>query len=228
MFALNLPEFDEKTAFIILAAGLAVAAVGFAWLVVRAFGTGFGWGLVSLVPGLNLVYALTHLRRAWAPLLVLLIGLAVAAAPIVVNRYFATIDLGEREKVVDGERHLTLTGWDKTDYGLVRQKPDTVVLFMANPDVTDATLEHLRDLKQLRELDLNDTRVTDEGLKVLAGLSALEVLKVARTKATPEGVQQHLLAHPRLKELDVRGLNVPTKVLREWRNADPQNRKYAN
>jgi hypothetical protein len=226
---LNLPELDEKTAFLVLAAGLVVFAIGFFWLVVRAFGTGFGWGLASLIPGLNLVYAFTHFRRAWAPLLVMLLGGAAVAAPILYARFVApTIDLGERDKIVDGERHLTLTGWDKTDYGAIRQRPDTVVLFMANADVTDATLEQLKDLKQLRELDLNDTQVTDEGLKVLAELPALEVVKLARTKATPDGIRKHLLTHPKLKDLDVRGLNVPTGPLREWKNADPQNRKYAN
>ena len=50
---------------------------------------------------------------------------------------------------------------------------DVVVLQMANPDVTDQTLEHLRGSTALKDLDLNNTQVTDAGLKVLKDLPAL-------------------------------------------------------
>ena len=48
------------------------------------------------------------------------------------------------------------------------------MLQMANPDVTDRTLESLKGMKALKELDLNDTQVTDAGLDILSDLPALE------------------------------------------------------
>jgi hypothetical protein len=97
---------------------------------------------------------------------------------------------------------------------------------MANPDVTDATLDHLAGMTKLRELDLTDSKVTDEGLAKLAGLPALEVVRLARTAVTDAGVRTHVLSIKTLKEIDVRGTKVETKTLREWKNADPQVRKY--
>lgn len=225
-----MPHLSEQTAVIIILAGLAIAFIGFLWLVGRAFDRSAWWGVGSILPPVALLFGLTHLRRAWPPLAVILVGLAVAAAPVVIVRFVSpTIDLGERDKMVDGERHLTLTGWDKTDYAAaLRQRPDTVVLFVANPDVTDATLESVKDMTELRELDLNDTQVTDAGLKAIAGLPNLKVLMVSRTKVTEAGVKEHLLSKPGLTEIHVQGLGIPTRVLREWKNADPKNRKFAN
>ena len=74
------------------------------------------------------------------------------------------VDLGPRDKNVDGERHVTLTGWDRGDYSVLRLMPDVSVLQMANADVTDDVLEGLRGMKNLHELDLNGTQVTDAGL----------------------------------------------------------------
>ena len=34
------------------------------------------------------------------------------------------LDLGPREKLVDGQRHLTLTGWDRKDYSILKLIPD--------------------------------------------------------------------------------------------------------
>ena len=99
------------------------------------------------------------------------------------------IDLGPREKIVDGQRHITLTGWDRKDYGFLGSKRDVVVLQMANPDVTDQTLEHLKGMNRLKELDLNNTQVTDAGLKVLSDLPALATLRLKNTKVTDQGFQ---------------------------------------
>ena len=97
------------------------------------------------------------------PLVLVVLGLLVAATPAVYT-LFVPLDLGPREKLVDGERHLTLTGSDRKDYSVLKLKPDVVVLQMANPDVTDQSLESLKEMKALQELDLNGTQVTDAGL----------------------------------------------------------------
>ena len=46
--------------------------------------------------------------------------------------------------MVDGQQHLTLTGSDRKDYSVLKLKQDVAVLQMANPDVTDQSLESLR------------------------------------------------------------------------------------
>ncbi len=220
--------FNEETAIIVIAAGAAIALLGELWLIVRGFRVSALWGFVAAIPGLNLLFVYRYFRRAWLPLLLILTGVAIAATPIVATRFFSVkIDLGERDKLVDGERHVTLTGWDRTDYSLVASMTDVVVLRMGNPDVTDAALENISELKQLRELNLNDSQITDAAVDRIQKLPNLEAVRVARTKLTPAGIEK-LLTLPKLKNIDVTGLNVPAKLLRNWKNANPQTREYLN
>src|SRR5208337_307119 len=97
-----------------------------------------------------IVRGLRHWRKGLAPLVL--------------------IDLGPREKIVDGQRHITLTGWDRNDYTFLGSKQDVAVLQMANHDVTDRTLELLKGMNALKDLDLDNTQVTDAGLKILKDL----------------------------------------------------------
>ena len=134
--------------------------------------------------------------------------------------------------MIDGERALVLTGWDRQDYAVLAEKRDVAILEMGNPDVNDATLGLLADLPKLRELTLNDTAITDTGLAALARLPSLETLRIARTKITPEGVERFLESPPpRLRQLDVSGNGIPTGVLRRWKNAASDaegERQYVN
>ena len=125
------------------------------------------------------------------------------------------INLGPREKTVNGELHITLTGWDKQtkDYALLARKPETVVLQMANADVTDDTLRHLSGLKRLQELDLNDTQISDGGLRVLAEFPSLRVLRLRGTKVTDQGFRDHLLGKESLLELDARETTIASKIV---------------
>jgi len=61
--------------------------------------------------------------------------------------------------------------------------------------VTDAGLEHLKRLSQLRLLWLSNTAVTDAGLEHLTGLNQLEELYLDGTQVSAEGVKnlQHAL-----------------------------------
>lgn len=183
--------------------------------------------------GLGVVVRRKPLGRLIAPLALAGIGLVVGVTPFVAQRaYLAVVGLGERERVIDGERALNLTGWDRDGYEILATKPDVAILEMGNADVTDATLELLAALPELRELTLNDTAVTDAGLATLAGLPRLESLRIARTKVTPEGVRRFLDAPPpRLKQIDVSGNDVPAATLRRWRNAAADSgaeRRYVN
>lgn len=207
---------SEQIGVVLVFAGLAAVIAGACWLVYRGVGT---------------LWRRRDVRRLVAPSLLLAGGLVVGAVPFAYQHlYLAIVGLGERERVIDGERYLNLTGWDREGYGILTQRPDVAVLEMGNPDVTDATLVLLADLPRLRELTLNDAAVTDAGLATLARLPALETLRLARTQVTPEGLRAFLEAPPpRLVQLDVSGLGVPTRLLRDWKNAGPEGkRRYVN
>jgi hypothetical protein len=199
--------------------GCTVVAAGFLWLLFRTFQKSQPWGTaLFFLPPLALVYALFTLRRAWAPLLVLLVGASVVAAPRGINYYQKRfIDLGPRIKEVEGEKHITLTDWDKTDYSFLEFHPETVVLQMANPDVTDQTLHELQGLTRLRELDLNKSQVTDDGLILLRQLPNLQVLRLRGTRITDEGFREYILPLSSLNEVEVIGTKVTPETLKEWK-----------
>jgi Leucine-rich repeat (LRR) protein len=205
--------------------GLALLVVAWLWLARVAWGQRRAWGLAVLIlPPAGLLFALFHWPAARRPFLLGLVGLMAAATPPVLNRLLP-VDLGPRDTLVEGERHLTLTGWDRGDYrGVLRQRGDTVVLQMANPDVTDDILALVAELKQLRELDLSGTQVTDAGLALLADLPRLERLRLANTPVTDAGFQAHLAPHPGLRELDLRDTQVTKETIAAWRSAQPGRR----
>jgi hypothetical protein len=204
--------------------GLLLAAVGWVWMLVLAFRTRWTWGvLVLLVPPAALVFGARHWRRSRVPLGLFLAGLLIAASPAVYTR-LAPIDLGPRVTVVDGERHITLTGWDRRDYAALRQWPDVVVLQMANADVTDDTLKLLNGFNRLRELDISDSQVTDAGLAVVATLPELTTLRLKNCRISDAGFREHLLPHPKLVRLELTGTQVAPEVVQEWRKANPRRR----
>jgi hypothetical protein len=159
-------------------------------------------------------------------------GLVVGALPFVWQEaYLAIVGLGPRERVVEGSPAVVLTGWDRDDYSFLAERPEIEILEMANPDVTDATLDLLAALPRLKELTLNDAQITDAGLAKLAVMPALEILRIARTQITPDGVKAFLATPPpQLSQLDVSGCGIPTSTLRAWKNAAPSgtDRRYVN
>jgi hypothetical protein len=211
----------EKYAFFVLLAGLVVGAIGYFWLAIAAFKVSKRWGFALLLfPPLAVLFVPTHFRKSIAPLIVLLIAGVFLGAPYAINYYHEKFgNLDPREKIVNGELHITLTGWDGSDYSFLEMKHTAVVLQMANPTVTDETLRYLRGMDQLRELDLNDTQVTDEGLTVVADLPRLEELRLARTKISDEGFRKHLSPKGSLRKLDLTGTKVKGKSKREWKKA---------
>jgi hypothetical protein len=211
----------EKLGLYFILSALVLLVIGWIWLLVRAFRVHWYWGVgLLLVPPLALLFIPIHFRQVRPPIVLLLLGLIVGAIPYGVNYYHEHfVDLGPREKMVDGELHITLTGWDQKDYSIVHYRPRVVVLQMANADVDDHTLAYLDGLEQLRELDLNGTQIGDDGLAVLARLPRLEELRLARTKISDEGFQKHLAAKESLKKLDLTGTAVKGKTKRDWKKA---------
>jgi len=210
----------ETTLIYVVLAGFLLVLVGTFWLLAVAFRTRFWWGIGVLLGVPALFFIPLHWRRARWPTCTLLLGALVTGLPYAVNFYHERyIDLGPREKMVAGELHLTLTGWDGKDYAILESKPNMVVLQIANPDVTDDTLEYLRGFQKLRELDLNDTKVTDGGLPIIAELPALRELRMRGTKITDEGFHKFLSGKESLTKLDMRGTSVASKSLRAWKSS---------
>ncbi|MDA0255548.1 MAG: hypothetical protein O3C39_05735 [Planctomycetota bacterium] len=208
---------SEQIGAVLIFAGLLAATVGFCWLLGR---------------GLVVLFGRREARALLVPLAVLGGGLVLGATPFAYQRlHRAIVGFGERERVIDGERAIVLTDWDRNDYSLLAERPDTVILEMGNPDVTDETLELLLTMSDLRELTLNDSAITDAGLATLARLPTIEALRLARTKITPEGLERFLETPPvNLRMIDVSGNGIPARILRAWKNAAPdgEERRYVD
>jgi hypothetical protein len=211
----------------ILAVAVVTAAVGWVWLLVAAFSAGWGWGIGTvLFPPVGLLFIPLRWSYSNGPAsLLLLAGLLAGASQGLA--YHERLHLfRERDRLVDGERHLHLTGWAKKDYSVLQQCTDVVQLYLANPDVTDETLHYLEGMSQLQLLDLDNTKVSDEGLATIARLPALRKLRLRNTAVTEAGFRKHLQPLPNLMELTVprapgspNGVNDRTR--RAWITAKP-------
>lgn len=214
--------------------GALLGFVGTLWLIRNAYRTRRWLGVLLALTfflGTPLIYGLICFRQNKRPLMLMLAGTIIGAIPFAAEHvYDFVFGFGERERVINGDRHLTLTGWDRRDYAVVlSRKKDVAVLEMGNPDVTDETLTLLREMPGLKELTLNDTMVTDAGLETLKTLPALESLRLARTKVTKEGISGFLAEPPpKLLQIDVSGNSIPASALRKWKNVDPEHRRYVN
>lgn len=194
-----------------------------------AFEFMFYAGLVMLLTGIVWL-CWTLVRRQWSRLLipgvVCIVGAALAASPAVYTKFILSVDLGPRDKMVEGERHVTLTGWDGDSYNILLGKTDTVELRMANSDVDDITLRYLTDLSNLRVLDLNDSQVTDQGLKILAGLPKLKTIRLRNTKITDMGFRDYLVPMPNLQQLDLRETNISVDLVEQWKSQGDGRRAF--
>lgn len=215
--------FREQTLVLIVALGLILLLAGFIGLVLAAFRERTAWGVAVLVfPPLGLLFPLGHWRTGRGPLGLMLAGLVIAAVPFLITRM--PIDLGPLDRQVSGERHLTLTGWDRKDYNVLSQCRDAAVLQMANPDVTDDTVALLAGFDRLRELDLNTSKVTDAGLATISRLPRLQTLRLRGTAITDIGFRTHILPMPSLKRLELRDTAVSAEAVQEWKAAAPDRR----
>jgi Leucine-rich repeat (LRR) protein len=194
---------------------LALAAIAYLWLIVKAFGVHVGWGIaVLLFAPAALLFVAVNWKAGRAPAALFLFACVLFAGGFVAGQFVTTHD--PRVKMVEGEKHITLTR-AKADYAdVLKKNPDVVVLQMAECDVNDETLAALAELSQLRELDLNNNPITDEGLAHLAKLPKLEILRLNFTQITDEGFKKHLFDVPQLKEINVRQTKVASSTARAW------------
>jgi hypothetical protein len=214
----------ESRAFYLQIGGVLVAGLAWIWLIARAFLQRRAWGWSSLLlPPAGLVFAARHRRRGAAPILLFVLAIVLAAVPAIYI-LCVQLDLGPRDKLVDGKRHVTLTGWDRGDYSILSLIKDASVLQMANPDVTDAVVAKLKDMRQLRELDLDRTQVTDAGLEALKRLPVLAKLRLGSTKITDKGFRESLSAKDSLMELNLQHTQVSADTVKAWHDAVPGRR----
>lgn len=212
----------------ILFLGLILTLIGLVWVILRAYRVSTPWGLgCTLFPPTVIPFAFFHYRKATGPLLMLGLGLLAAGGTIAFNRFVvAHLSLGPHERIVDGEPHITLTRWDLKDYSLLKDRDKTVVLQMANADVTDDTLDFITGMKHLRELDLSDSQVTDVGLEKIAQFPELQILRLRGTRVTDEGFVRHLKDKEKLLQIDARDTAISSKTLRDWKAENKETRKF--
>jgi hypothetical protein len=75
-------------------------------------------------------------------------------------------------------------------------EPDTVIVSLANTQITDADLALFQDFPHVQTLDLSNTAIGDAGLAHVAGLTALEDLIVVGTRMTKKGLAAFQRSHP--------------------------------
>jgi len=93
-------------------------------------------------------------------------------------------------------------------------------LFLSSTHVTDAGLEHLKGLTNLEVLALGSTRVTDAGLQYLTQLTKLEALDLNCTQVSDAGLER-LKGLTRLKELSLQATKVTPAGVAELQKALP-------
>jgi hypothetical protein len=208
----------EIKALAVIGVGALLCVIGQLWLIVRGWQVRWYWAIsLFLVPPLALIFLVLHFRKSAAPIALILFGAVVGAAPMAYT-HLAKPDLGPFVYTdPDGNLVLGLNGWDRTDYSAVRAYPGVAKLEMANADVTDQTLEVIKECKDIRELDLNRTQVSDEGLAIIAGLPKLEVLHMRGTKVTDAGFKKFLAPLTALKQIDLRDTGVTLDTQKDWR-----------
>jgi hypothetical protein len=176
---------------------------------------------------LAIIALLKGWKRARWPIGLLLLGLVLGSLPLLWTTFGSeVVDLGPRERIVEGEQHITLTGWDHpaADYALLKQRPGAAVLQMANPDVTDEVVASLAGMEKLRELDLSGSAITDAALPTLAALPALARLRIGQTAVTEAGFRAHLLGKESLDQIEVRGTAIEPATIAEWKEMKPGRR----
>jgi hypothetical protein len=111
-----------------------------------------------------------------------------------------------------------------TDAGLkeLKELKGLQRLYLGGTQITDAGLKELKELKGLQGLWLDDThQITDAGLKELKGLDGLRSLGLASTQITDAGLK-HLKELKDLQRLILRGTRITDAGLKDLKQALPK------
>ena len=112
--------------------------------------------------------------------MLLVVGVALGACSGCRQQNAAAVTGEAWEYYAHGDPRVTLNRWARV--GLDDNDEIYYIDFHAEDKVTDENLFIVRDLNNLKLLDLRGTQVTDIGLKYVRGLTKLEVLRL------PDGV----------------------------------------
>lgn len=113
-------------------------------------------------------------------------------------------DLALLEPLAPALVTLNISGTAITDAGLERvgSLPNLRALDAARTNITDEGIAHLRELAKLERLNLHESPITDEAVGTLAALSSLRQVFLWRTKVSEQGVEQLRQHRPEL-QIDV-------------------------
>lgn len=193
----------EKLTLPLLAVGGVLLFVGLLWLLIVAFRTGF-------------------LKKALLPVLVVVVGVAVALFIPVYNKLYPPPVQTTAQVFGDG---ITITGAKKEQLGVVMgHKGWKTIQAASRPaeplNLTDDELAGLDGMTELEWINLNGNPVTDATLERLVKLPKLTKIYVARTKITPDALKRLIFdnAETKVTEIDISDLNVPGKAARDWEN----------
>ena len=103
---------------------------------------------------------------------------------------------------------------------LLNQSGEVDRVTFNDTQITDAGLEHLKDLTNLNRLNLDYTQVTDAGLEHLKGLSSLNSLYIRDTQIT-DAELMHLKGLASLERLELDGTKITDAGMSELKAALP-------
>ena len=93
-------------------------------------------------------------------------------------------------------------------------------LNQVEPPVTDADLEHLTQVDELKYLGLHSARITDKGLDHLLKVPSLQELELSYTEIGDDGLDK-LRGLPNLVKLYLFGTNVSAEAVERFKKSRP-------
>ena len=198
---------SDKVIFVLLTLGGMIGFVSMIWLLRRLFRDG--------------------IRSIGRPFVFMIIGLLIAITGPVYNLWIQPIQVTAIVRETENETgqtvtDITLTGALPSEFEKLKGAKSVRIIQADRTAFTDDDWVILEGMKELEFISLNDTPVTDITLKRLVELPKLEKLYIARTKITADSVRVLVLERPgsTIQQLDVTGLGIPGKAIRDWKNAD--------
>jgi hypothetical protein len=213
---------NEQITLILLIAGGVVMVIGWLWLIFRCFKPFLAFLKQAFAP-----FALICIGVCLA-----LFG------PVYNKIYPAKPDAKPVETEKKDEKGNTEQGETigrRKDIDKLKADKTAERLQLNNPKLEltdDEVKEILEGRDNLTYLDVSNQPVTDATLERLVKMPNLKKLYASKTKFTTDAVVKLVLTNPdcKLTEIDFSNLTppVPGKALREWKEKDKDNRKFNN
>jgi hypothetical protein len=197
--------FNEQKGYTVL---IAIASIGVTMLFM------FLWFVVALLFHL-------HFQFSIRSLLLLTVAVAIPFSWLAVEMKWAREQKEAVEAIVKVDGSVNYD-YEFDSYGSLVQRAtpagpawlrkllgddyfrNTTFVTIPGEKVTNADLEHLKELKQVQMLDLQISKITDAGLEQLKGMKQLQSLELSKTQFTDAGCQ-HLIGMNKLQTLILDG-----------------------